>query len=266
MKNIKTSKKSDINPWKLFQITNNLVCPISDVHLICGIIDWRICSDPNEGFIGFEILAISSSRCTIIFQYSIPSFLLNSKSLFPWLQIGSLLSLRFITIKEYDKKFDVLTIIRSEHTIVDFLGTNTDFGINDNMLGKIKSNWEGISKIMEKERMVTLRSGKEYIQNLDIKEQNILESCERRRYCNVNSIFSEGIDGRLLCSFNNQVYAVDPSVKFDFKVDDSTNQSNIQQQQQQQQGDYLVVNRRYFNETKELIKEELVVIWYEKVE
>jgi hypothetical protein len=254
-------RSSTVGTFKrYFQWRDDLVYPVGEVSLICRVVDWRVVSPGSsaDGFTGFEIHAIDSSRCTLLFQFSLPSCLFQSKSLYPWLQRGGCLRLRYAAVREYDKKHDILIVLRTEHTIVETLTEQMALeSTEDRDPGPLLSQLDSLPLETEQRRMASLRDGKEYF-FLERREGQskavVMESCERRRSGGVRGSVTPCGDG-LVASFRHLQHKVDDRIASWFRSSPAPRAPSLH-------GDVLVANRRYLRESFELEREELVVLEY----
>lgn len=251
--NSRGSVASKYEHLRLFQWNCESSFPVADVSFCCRIVNWRIAQEHSEGFTGFEIHALDVSRCTILLQYPVPSCLLHRKSLYPWLQHGACLFLRYTSVKEYDKKHDILIVARTEHTCVDLLSTTLLSRFPDGEIpSDVISQLNSFSLDVEDIRMNSLRSGEEYFQIEDNEEGlPVLESCERRRQT-VQYSTVEYSGNPLTVTINGMKHRLDVRIASQLHKTVSS----------QLTGDVVVVNRRYFKDSSELNEEESVVVAY----
>jgi hypothetical protein len=248
-----------------FQWRQGEAYPLADVSLFCRIVSWRLTQDSVDGYLGFEIHAVDSRRSTVLLQFPLPSCLLHRKSLYPWLQRGASLLLRYVMIKEYDAKHDIIVALRTEHTTFELLSSafSSKFpGEVDVCALLLRLN--AISLAPEEVRMTSLRNGKEYFlvekRSEEGKERTdeavtVMESCERRRY--------SGVDGSLVSAKSGLELTVGRiRYRLDERLETQLRTTLTELSASRSvRGDLLVVNRRSLRQgTFELLKEELVAV------
>lgn len=158
---------------KPFTWSSEAVYPIRDTSITCVIIDWR-----HHGNV-LEIHGIDMSCITIIFQYYRPCELQGGCStLYPWLSKGSVILISMCTIKEYDSKHDIITVTRSDHTVVTSVHNPTT--CVDALRTTLATSFE---TFIDGEicRYAALRNGKMIYGNLESCNLGNLESCMRKR-------------------------------------------------------------------------------------
>jgi hypothetical protein len=244
-----------------FQWSDSLVYPVGEVSFICRIIDWRVVTHDSstDGFTGFEVHAVDASRCTLLFQFPLPSCLLQRKSLYPWLQRGALFRIRHAAVREYDKKHDILIVLRTEHTTVELLSEQMASELSvEKDFSSLISRLGSFSPETEARRMASLRDGKEYFSVEGSKEGEgegrdssavVMESCERRRYRGVRGPVASSGDGFVVW-FNRQRHRLDGRIESQFRSSPTL------------RGEVLVANRRYLKESFQLEREESVILEY----
>lgn len=247
---------------RVFHWDADTVFPAADVSLCVRIVNWRVAQDDADGYFGFEIHAIDSSRSTILFQYPVPSCLVHRKSLYPWLQRGGYILIRYATIKEYDKKHDILLAVRTEHTLVDSLSNTLLARLPAGEIhSEIVSQLSSFSMEVEDQRMEALRTGKEYYQVEKTCEEGkmeddsflVMESCERRRLAVQNAVLGTSKQG-LIITMNQKRYRVDSRIESQLQ--------GVQKQMPSLATGRVIVVNRHLNESHELYKEELVILEY----
>jgi hypothetical protein len=244
---------------RIFQWKREVSYPVPDVSFCCRIVSWRLTQDSVDGFVGFEIHLVDPRRSTILLQFPLPSCLLHRKSLYPWLHRGSSILIRYVTIREYDAKHDILIALRTEHTTIELLSNS----LSTKFPGEVDASdlilrLNAIPLDVEEVRMTSLRSGKEYFLPEEKKSEEeavvVMESCERRRH--------SGVEGSVVSTKTGLAVAVNRSrCRLNERLEmrlraESTGPRSLR-------GEFLVANRRFLNKgTQELLREEFVVIEY----
>lgn len=249
--------------WK----KDEIVYPMADVSIFGRIVSWRVTQESVDGYLGFEIHVVDSRRSTILLQFPLPSCLLHRKSLYPWLQRGTSLLCRYVTIREYDTKHDILIALRTEHTTFEILSNSLSSKFPGEVdVCELLLRLNAIPLEAEEVRMTSLRNGKEYFlvekRNEEGEEKYneaviVMESCERRRYSGVEGSIASSKSG-LVVTLGCLRYRLDERLETKLRVGLSKPSAS-----RSLQGDLLVVNRRSLREaTSELLSEELIVVEY----
>lgn len=170
-----TEKSLSLSPFRWRDTTSY---PIRDALVQCDIVGWRVDSDV------LEVHGVSSNRMTIVFQYYMPSRSTRVGAMYAWLRAGGNISIKFCSIREYDGKYDILRIVRSEHTIVS-TRTSRDSGFSQSTAAL-----QGTEILLENEkhRYEALCIGKGYYEKRLVRNDcdvQVRESCLRRRIANV---------------------------------------------------------------------------------